>query len=83
MVLCIDFDRSRPSLEVSAGPQSSNRTSDAAFKSENSIVIDEGVVLHDREVDTTTLSPECHQPCHQSVIGHADTARSHTPQGFS
>jgi len=43
-------------------------TTEAAFDGGISNEANKRFVLHDREIDTPTLSPECQQPSHQSVI---------------
>ena len=42
-------------------------TTEAAFDNGISTEANKRFVLHDREIDTPTLSPECQQPSHESV----------------
>jgi len=76
-------ERSRESLDGLCGHRAANWMNQVAFDDRISTSATGRSLLHDRAIDTPTLSPECHQPSHQSVIGYADTARSHTPQGLS
>ena len=57
-VLCLGSDRSGPGLNVVSGPRMARGSTEAAFDSRISTVIDERFVLHVREIDTPTLSPE-------------------------
>ncbi len=50
---------------------------------ENSIVTDTGCVPHCDAIDTTTLSPECQQPCQPNPISIAEAMESVAQQRFS
>jgi len=50
---------------------------------ENSAVTDTGYVLHSDGIDTTTLSPECQQPCQPNPIRVAETPKPVAQQRFS
>jgi len=55
-----------------------NWTTEAAFDDGISTEATERFVLHDRAIDTPTLSPECQQPSHQSVEN--PPTRRHRPE---
>ncbi len=67
LVLGLQPGRSRLGLNVALGPRSANRVTSTTPDDGISTEPNERFVLHDREIDTPTLSPECQQPCHQSV----------------
>ena len=67
MLLCRGPGRSRKGFDVVCGPCTANGINGATVDGRISTAIAERCVLHDRAVDTPTLSPECQQPSHQSV----------------
>ena len=67
MFLCLGSGRPRQGLNVVLGPRSANRVTSTTPDDGISTEANERFVLHDREIDTPTLSPECQQPSHQSV----------------
>ncbi len=67
LVLGLQPGRSRQGLNVVLGPRTANRVTSTTPDDGISTEANERFVLHDREIDTPTLSPECQQPCHQSV----------------
>ncbi len=74
--------RSRQDLRPEQRSRSANEACEAAFDdvpAEAEVCL----VLHVGEVDTPTLSPECQEPSHQNVTGHAGTAETRAPQCFS
>ena len=83
MVLWLGLGRFNEELDVVSEPRTANGINEATIDSDVSAGASRHFLLHIHELDPPTLSPECPQPCHQSVVGHGDTARSHTPQGFS
>ena len=67
MFLCLGSGRPRQGLNVVLGPRTANRVTSTTPDDGISTEANERFVLHDREIDTPTLSPECQQPSHQSV----------------
>ena len=59
MVLCLGSSQSRQKLNVVFEPGTSDRNSETLLACESCTVFSEHFVLHDREIDTPTLSPEC------------------------
>lgn len=66
-VLCLRPGRSRQGLKLLFGPQTANGSNEAAIDGKISTEANEGFLLHVREVDVPTPSPECSQPFQQSV----------------
>jgi len=59
MVLCLGSRQSRQKLNVVFEPGTSDRNSETLLAGESCTVFSEHFVLHDREIDPLTLSPEC------------------------
>ena len=59
MVLGLGSGRSRQGLNVVLGPRSANRVTSTTPGDGISTEANERFVLHDHEIDTPTLSPEC------------------------
>ena len=59
LVLGLGSGRSRQGLNVVLGPRTANRVTSTTPDDGISTGANERFVLHDREVDTPTLSPEC------------------------
>jgi hypothetical protein len=58
-VLCLGSSQSRQKLNVAFQPGTSDRNSETLLAGESCTVFSEHFVLHDREIDPPTLSPEC------------------------
>jgi hypothetical protein len=67
MVLYLSPVRFRLELDVVFGVPTVSESNIAATECRVSTEADECFGLHDRAIDTPTLSPECQQPSHQSV----------------
>jgi hypothetical protein len=67
MVLCLGSGGSSQAPDGSFRPGMANWMNEAAIDGRISIEPNQRSVLHDREIDTPTLSPECSQPSPQSV----------------
>ena len=59
LVLGLQPGRPRQGLNVVLGPRSANRVTSTTPDDGISTEANERFVLHDREIDTPTLSPEC------------------------
>ncbi|MFV1962423.1 MAG: hypothetical protein ACC658_11395 [Acidimicrobiia bacterium] len=67
IVLCPGPVRSRLRVDALFEPRTANRINETAFHGEISTEANGRFVLHDRGIDTPTLSPESSQPSHQSL----------------
>ena len=61
-------ERSRKGLDCLVDRRAAHWMNEAAFDNGISTEANKRFVLHDREIDTPTLSSECQQPSHQSAI---------------
>ncbi len=58
-VLCLGSSQSRQKLNVVFEPGTSDSNGETLLAGGSCTVFSEHFVLHDREIDTPTLSPEC------------------------
>jgi len=58
-VLCLGSRQSRQKLNAVFEPGTSDRNSETLLTGESCTALSEHFVLHDREIDLPTLSPEC------------------------